>query len=1034
MNRFVKFFYILISVFFVMIVISLGFQTRSRELFIGNGESTYFNKNWKLTWEDGTTQEISSLPYKLGQFVKGTVCLENTIPEEFYGKTMIILSANQRLRIELDGQEIYHLDSEDNNFLGRTPGTLYNFIKIPDETAKGVMRIYCDPVYDSEISVINAIQFADNDTAVVILIKDTLLKVALTLVILFMAILIVIISFMCSMTIGREPGTGAAAKGVSYLAVFAFISSLYYFIQIRLLVSFVGNPGFFEFLAYISFMVMGMSLIIYYKANILSDYVKTINPLVIVFGVNIIVQTILQFTGVVDLYNMQFVTVILAIICLTCGMVLIFRLFQRERSIYFFVHLLALFILTAGYVYDIVRVTFFKETINGDIGHMGRITCSVYCLILGALQYVYVYKSYNLKMEADGILLQQQVEAVAVKNDELELAKSQAEEAQLKAVQANEAKSNFLARISHEIRTPINAVLGMDEMILQESKDKVIKSYATDIKNAGNTLLSLINDILDFSKIESGKMELTQIEYDLFGMVNDLDTMICFRAEAKNLAFLVEVNPDLPSVLYGDDLRIKQIIMNLLTNAVKYTQKGTVSLKVDGDICADKLMLHIEVSDTGIGIKPEDISKLYEKFQRIEEKRNRNIEGTGLGMNIAVQLLNMMNSQLHVESEYGRGSRFYFDLEQPIIDFEPIGDYHKLAQRMDKEYKTALYAPEASVLMIDDNEMNCRVFKNLLKKTGIQVTDGNSGKECLALVQKNHYDIIFMDHMMPEMDGIETFQKMQALEENQCRDTPVIIFTANAIKGAKEKYLEEGFEDFLSKPIIPEQLEDIIRNNLPEELVRERVDEDYKEPSKTEEVHELPMIQGVDWQIAMLHFTGADMLKDTVDTFCATLPVELETIEKLYHAIDQADALDNYRIKVHALKSTSALVGAMAVSSLAKLLEQAAKDKNMQDIHAMTPVLLREGRKLSKEFSDNLQQGRERVGDKYILDLLTMLEGKIRQLDIDGCDEVMEAIKKYEIKPSAQEAYQKLRADIVNIDMEEALRDVEMINKEYLRG
>ena len=335
----------------------------------------------------------------------------------------------------------------------------------------------------------------------------------------------------------------------------------------------------------------------------------------------------------------------------------------------------------------------------------------------------------------------------------------------LLALKASQTKSDFLSNMSHEIRTPINAILGMDEMILRESKDKNILEYAENLRHAGNNLLGIVNDILDFSKIEAGKMEIINVEYSLSSLLNDLVNMIQKRAEKKNLKLIVNADENLPSVLYGDEIRIKQIVTNILTNAVKYTEKGSVTLNVNFEPHDENsIWLKVSVVDTGIGIKEEDIEKLFKAFERIEEERNRTIEGTGLGMNITQQLLSMMESHLDVSSVYGEGSTFSFKLAQKIVNSEPLGNFSdafKSSLTQHKEYHEKFTAPNAKILVVDDTVMNLTVVKGLLKQTKIQIDTAESGYECLDLVKKNHYDIIFLDHRTPGLDGIETLQKMR---------------------------------------------------------------------------------------------------------------------------------------------------------------------------------------------------------------------------------------------------------------------------------
>lgn len=390
------------------------------------------------------------------------------------------------------------------------------------------------------------------------------------------------------------------------------------------------------------------------------------------------------------------------------------------------------------------------------------------------------------------------------------------------AENANKAKTDFLARMSHEIRTPINSVLGMNEMILRESTEPGIKKYAMNIKTSANSLLGIINDILDSTKIESGKMEIIPVEYELDSLLNDTVNMIYVRIKDKNLQFNVEVDETLPNKLYGDDVRIRQVLLNLLTNAVKYTHEGSVSLTVSGKRSGDSIVMCYTVKDTGIGIKQEDLSRLFESFERIEESRNRNIEGTGLGMNIVMNLLKLMGTELKVDSVYGTGTTFSFELEQRIISDQAIGNFRERVEKLGEEYtyQSLFVAPDAKVLVVDDNDINRMVFSCMLLNTKMQITEAASGMEALELVVKEHFDIIFLDHMMPELDGVETLKRMKTMENNLCKNSPVIILTANAVTGAKEQYLAEGFDDYLSKPIMPEKLERIIKDRLPKEYLQ----------------------------------------------------------------------------------------------------------------------------------------------------------------------------------------------------------------------
>lgn len=495
---------------------------------------------------------------------------------------------------------------------------------------------------------------------------------------------------------------------------------------------------------------------------------------------------------------------------------------------------------------------------------------------------------------------------------------------------ANRAKSDFLAQMSHEIRTPINAVIGMDEMILRETNDPDIKEYALDIKSASKTLLSLVNGVLDFSKIESGKMEITPANYNTEELIDDLVNMIADRAEKKYLEFDLDIDGNIPKTLYGDDVRLEQVIINLLTNAVKYSDKGTVSLKmacegIEGDECT----LYVEVKDTGIGIKEEDMEKLFESFQRLDERKNRNIEGTGLGMAIVQGILTMMDSTVVVKSDYGKGSVFSFKVKQGVVDPTPIGEYRRHRGELAKaDDNRELVVLKADILVVDDNDMNLKVAKGLMKKLNVVPDTVNSGKKAIEMIKNKHYDIILMDHMMPVMDGIET---LKLIRKNWLIDssTTVIALTANAIAGAREMYLNEGFSDYMSKPIVPEQLEKMLETYLPEGSYKYEMKTDDSASDNRDGLISTLRNKGFNVDAAMTYcMNDESFLLELLNTFVNSEPEKRSSITGLYNDKNWAD----YSTYVHALKSSARTIGADKLSKLALEQENASKAQNVPSI------------------------------------------------------------------------------------------------------
>ena len=606
------------------------------------------------------------------------------------------------------------------------------------------------------------------------------------------------------------------------------------------------------------------------------------------------------------------------------------------------------------------------------------------------------------------------------------------------ATQANAAKNSFLSNMSHELRTPINVILGMDEMILREyDGDENLALYAGSIQASGRTLLSLVNDILDFSKIEAGKMEIIPVEYDVSSVIGDLYNMISIRAQEKHLDLIINLDPNIPHILFGDDIRIKQCIVNILTNAVKYTNEGSVTLSVNyEELGFDNILLKIMVKDTGIGMKAEEMDRLYAPFERMDEVRNRTVEGTGLGMSIVQNLLKMMDSSLKVYSEYGKGSEFSFALKQRVISAEPVGDIANSFRKSistRKQYHNTFHAPDASILVVDDTPMNLTVVVGLLKETKLTVDTASSGQQCLDMVKKKAYDIIFIDHRMPEMDGIETLHRLKTMgAENLSLNAPCIALTANAIAGAREEYLEAGFSDYLSKPVDTSKLEKMLVDYLPKELVHLFGTPEYaadisnmrKEPVKISEInegeyiilngqkftssqlHELGNSAGIDIDVALLNCGNPEILKNVIRDFYLSINEKGKLIDKYAKAKD----FENYTIQVHSLKSSARLIGATKLSKDAEYLEKCGDDKNETEIVSKTPLLLalyygyRD--KLSRIF---LEKEKDKSSLKEITeDELNEYKDGIRELvdafDFDSAEAALnELYDNYKIKDSEKE-------------------------------
>lgn len=506
-------------------------------------------------------------------------------------------------------------------------------------------------------------------------------------------------------------------------------------------------------------------------------------------------------------------------------------------------------------------------------------------------------------------------------------------EAKLMADKANRAKSDFLANISHEIRTPINAVMGMNEMILRECEQEEIREYARNIQGASQTLLSLINDILDFSKIESGKMEIVEGAYDAASLLNDVVNMVRVKAESKNLWFHINVDEDLPCELWGDAVRNCQIAVNLLNNAVKYTKVGGVTFDVSGQPAAKgRILLRIRITDTGIGIKEEDRPRLFRNFERLNLEENRNVEGTGLGLAITCRLVEQMNGRIEVESEYGSGSVFTVYLPQGVVNDSPLGDFqlrYQMAVRQDRhQYRESFTAPQAKMLVVDDTAMNLLVITQLLKKTHMQIDTCASGRECLEMIREKQYDVILLDHMMPEMDGMETLKRMKSETGHMCPETPVIALTANAIVGVRDTYIEAGFNDYLSKPVEGAELEEMLKKYIPPQKLQTVAEQ--KRPAEQDAVKAVKStFSGLLDTALGIRYCGdsEEVYREVLTEFCDVETEDRQKIERTYWEGNWKD----YAIVVHGLKSSALSVGAKKLSEEAAGLERAAKEMQNKD-------------------------------------------------------------------------------------------------------
>ena len=600
------------------------------------------------------------------------------------------------------------------------------------------------------------------------------------------------------------------------------------------------------------------------------------------------------------------------------------------------------------------------------------------------------------------------------------------------AERANIAKSRFLANMSHEIRTPINTIMGMNEMALREDATGVPKpyfmsmmNYALDIRNASESLLSLINDLLDLSKIESGKMHLVEQEYDMQKMLRSIVSMIRIRSTQKGLLFDAIIDEVLPRTVYGDVGKIKQIVINLLTNAVKYTEAGGIALVVSMDERKDDdCLLRFSVIDTGIGVKKEDMDKLFMAYERLDEQKNSGIQGTGLGLDISRKFAELMDGSLICESEYGKGSEFILKVHQKIVDKTPVGVFRERDEiKGNGPYVPKFIAPAADILVVDDNPMNLSVIKGLLKPTKVYVTTASSGEECLELIKDTRFDVILLDHMMPGMDGIETVAHIR----ESYPELPVYVLTAN--NSLEESYyISKGFNGYLSKPIESEVLESTIMKHLPE-VMMEKPDA----CGVQEEITEMP--ENMLWIYDTEGIDPSEGIQNSggITNYIFSLSLFLDTFENNYKVLKESYDSGNIRlftIKIHALKSSARIIGAENMASMAAKMEEAGNKEDIAYIDENVEGLLSEYSKFKEKLSrirESDRSGKEMIPEKTLRKAYKALSDVIPQMDYDSVEMIMNSLKDYTLPAADDKRVIELEKMLRSFDwdgMEDLIADI----------
>ena len=598
----------------------------------------------------------------------------------------------------------------------------------------------------------------------------------------------------------------------------------------------------------------------------------------------------------------------------------------------------------------------------------------------------------------------------------------------LQTEDANRAKTNFVSNMSHEIRTPMNSIVGITEILLRSRHSPKEQEYLLNIQSSGRVLLTIINDVLDCSKMEAGKMQLFDEPYDTCSLFHDLRISMENRIGHSGLELIYDIDQDIPCKLKGDMGRIRQVIINLVNNAIKYTEKGSVRFSVHvRQKNTDKVMLYYEVADTGIGIRKEDQKILFDAFQRVEIDRNRYVEGTGLGLTISQNLVNMMGGVIEVESEYGKGSRFFFTIEQTIIDPTPVSAVNYNGQKdnvTEKEAECLFIAPEAHILLVDDNELNLVVAKELLKPLRMQIDTAENGLQAVKMVRGSQYDLVLMDHMMPVMDGIEAAKAIRALPEDKYQKLPIIALTANAMVDARKEFLNAGMNGFVAKPIDFARICNQLKLWLPKDLVRDVPKEEAKkllaDDLSDREIQPEDPQMGFSFEEGVKHCGSKAALMKTIRIFYRTIDSKANKIEQCL----KEGLISDYVIEIHALKSSALLIGAVPLSEAAKELEDYGKQGKTEVLEEKTPdvlTLYRDLKNILRPYAEKEEDAKKEFSDGEWITALQQIHQCIEQFDLDGVDQIMEQLEEYQVPECIRESMDQLRVYVADVSLEEIM-------------
>lgn len=929
LSKFLKYLFRMICILTLGIFIIIQCQESDPYSF-ADYEVTHISECATLTLADGTSRTIEAkgqnFSYPQAKAYE-LITLDMSLPYlEGNDLFMAVFSNKQEMWIYIDGMLREHYNDETYRVIGNYTASNYILIPLTAQDSGKALKLEYHSVVNSHAGIFGVpIIGTKADLMLWIMCQN---RAQVISAILLAAVGVIFIIFGISIKYSQRND-----KGLCELGIFSILISVWIFCQSSMRAFYFTHMNSADVMILITQMLIPAPLLMYFNSLMKCYYQKYYNIAVGVVIVNFFGSIFVELAGISTLVEVLVSTHIIILGTGAFCFITVLMYSRKEK-------------MSAASSVMIGVIGFVVTTVLEDLNIFFFNTFTVGDYIGFGIMFFLIMLGYAA------------LRSMVVQEQEYQ-----------DALRANTVKSVFLANMSHEIRTPINTIMGMGEMILRENRDRQIESYAVNIQKAGKTLLTIINDILDFTKMESGKMEIVPRRYDFGALLNDVINAVTVKIEEKNLTLEYEIEESLPSILYGDEVRIKQAITNVLTNAVKYTKYGNVTLTVCAiRLSLEEIRIYIEVADTGIGIKPEDQQRMFDSFVRLDENRNKSIEGTGLGMAITKQIVDMMQGEISVESEYGKGSTFTISFVQKVLDDTPLGGVENWRRTSIRRFHNSIERYQAKgvrLLVVDDNEMNLEVIKGFLKETGAQIETADSGMACLELFETKTYDLIFLDHMMPQMDGIETLKRLQILMAQRALKVPVVALTANAILGAREEYLRCGFADYIAKPVEYKTLMEVLERFVPERFVKCE-----EQKTKQDESVEFLEKNGIHMKFA-IKYAGDDMEQYLRLLQMFVSDKAFEKRKNIYEAF-RKQMWKDYLVYVHGLKNSARTIGADRLADIAFEHERNSKEGNIIYITEHYEELMYEWNKsieVVKEYLQKQQEEGEHHGGEHWEDM-----------------------------------------------------------------